>query len=79
MRRLGYNRFRYYNPELGQYIMQDPIGLEDGNPTLYGYEGDPNSLIDSFWLAAKCGDEQNRHNPSSVGKKQREVLRGTLL
>ena len=47
---LYYNRFRYYSPELGQYITQDPIGLEGGNPTLYGYVFDPNSEIDIFGL-----------------------------
>jgi RHS repeat-associated protein len=34
---LYYNRFRYYDPEMGQYTQPDPIGLEGGNPTLYGY------------------------------------------
>jgi RHS repeat-associated protein len=27
---LYYNRFRYYDPTLGQYISQDPIGLSGG-------------------------------------------------
>ncbi|MFR7960105.1 MAG: RHS repeat domain-containing protein [Roseburia intestinalis] len=31
---LYYNRFRYYDPSLGQYTQQDPIGLAGGNPTL---------------------------------------------
>ena len=48
-----YNRFRYYDPQLGQYITQDPIGLAGGNPTLYGYVGDTNTWIDPFGLA-KC-------------------------
>ena len=47
---LYYNRFRYYDPELGQYITQDPIGLAGGNPTLYGYVYDPNSEFDSLGL-----------------------------
>jgi len=33
---LHYNRFRYYDPQLGRYINQDPIGL-DGGLNLYGY------------------------------------------
>ena len=32
--KLAYNRFRYYSPEGGMYISQDPIGLAGGNPTL---------------------------------------------
>lgn len=47
---LAYNRFRYYDPEIGNYISQDPIGLEGGNPTLYGYVGDPTICIDVFGL-----------------------------
>ena len=37
---LYYNRFRYYSPESGLYISQDPIGVAGGNPTLYGYVSD---------------------------------------
>ncbi|WP_306426934.1 RHS repeat domain-containing protein [Burkholderia sp. AU6039] len=33
---LHYNRFRYYDPLVGRYINQDPIGL-DGGPNLYDY------------------------------------------
>ena len=33
---LAYNRFRYYSPETGSYIFQDPIGLL-GGIALYGY------------------------------------------
>ena len=47
---LYYNRFRYYNPNTGTYISQDPIGLAGNNPTLYGYVGDCNKLCDSFGL-----------------------------
>ncbi|BDR54517.1 hypothetical protein KIMH_06280 [Bombiscardovia apis] len=37
---LHYNRFRYYDPDTGQYISPDPIGLSGGiNP--YGYAHNP--------------------------------------
>ncbi|GAB6962933.1 hypothetical protein JCM17724A_16820 [Prevotella fusca JCM 17724] len=55
--RLYYNRFRYYDPNTGTYISQDPIGLVGNNPTLYGYVSDTNNRIDllglnktSWWL-----------------------------
>ena len=47
---LCYNRFRYYSPETGAYISQDPIGLMGGG-NLYAYVGDPNICLDIFGLA----------------------------
>ena len=48
--KLAYNRFRYYSPETGAYISQDPIGLAGGNPTIYGYVKDSNCWVDVFGL-----------------------------
>jgi len=48
---LYYNRFRYYDPNTGSYISQDPIGLGGGNPTLYGYVSDSNNWLDTFGLS----------------------------
>ena len=48
---LYYNRFRYYEPNAGSYISQDPIGLEGNNPTLYGYVNDINTYLDVLGLA----------------------------
>ena len=48
---LYYNRFRYYDPRIGNYISQDPIRLAGNNPTLYGYVGDCNWDIDIFGLS----------------------------
>ena len=47
---LYYNRFRYYDPNAGSYISQDPIGLKGGNPTLYGYVGNTNNWYDIWGL-----------------------------
>jgi RHS repeat-associated protein len=46
---LYYNRFRYYDPSSGNYLSQDPIGLQ-GGMRLYGYVHDPNNWIDVFGL-----------------------------
>ena len=51
--RLYYNRFRYYDPRIGNYISQDPIRLMGNNPTLYGYVGDLNNWVDIFGLKCK--------------------------
>ena len=47
---LYYNRFRYYEPNTGGYISQDPIGLEGNNSTLYAYVYDHNKEVDIFGL-----------------------------
>ncbi|CAA0149672.1 RHS repeat domain-containing protein [Tenacibaculum maritimum] len=49
---LAYNRFRYYDPDDGRYISQDPIGLASGNPNFYTYVSDVNSHIDSLGLSS---------------------------
>ena len=48
---LAYNRFRYYDPELGRYISQDPIRLASG--TLHPYTYVENSFVycDIFGLS----------------------------
>jgi|GEM_PF-211000 len=45
-----YNRSRYYDPQQGRYITQDPVGLA-GGLNLYAYVGgDPVSLVDPLGL-----------------------------
>ena len=46
---LAYNRFRYYSPETGSYISQDPIRLA-GGLAFYGYVMDCNGWIDPWGL-----------------------------
>ena len=46
---LAYNRFRYYSPESGTYISQDPIRLA-GGLAFYGYVMDCNGWIDPWGL-----------------------------
>jgi RHS repeat-associated protein len=47
---LYYNRFRYYSPDEGSYISQDPIDL-DGGFEFYEYVRNPNVEYDPFGLA----------------------------
>jgi RHS repeat-associated protein len=54
---LYYNRFRYYDPESGEYVSQDPIGLE-GGLQLAGYVRDPLTWLDPLGLAAACGTKK---------------------
>ena len=55
---LYYNRFRYYDPNGGSYISQDPIGLAGGS-RLYGYVHDTNSWLYILRL--------HKNNNSTVG------------
>ncbi len=48
--KLAYNRFRYYSPDTGMYISQDPIGLNGNNANFYAYTKDSNIWIDLFGL-----------------------------
>ena len=47
---LAYNRFRYYSPEEGMYLSQDPAGLM-GGMRCYGYVKDPNGWTDVLGLS----------------------------
>ena len=46
---LHYNRFRYYDPDVGRFIHQDPIGLLGGFNT-YRYGPNPTTWVDIFGL-----------------------------
>lgn len=48
---LYYNRFRYYDPEVGRYVGQDPIGL-NGGLNAYAYTNDPLRESDPLGLAS---------------------------
>ncbi|UOQ55559.1 RHS repeat-associated core domain-containing protein [Hymenobacter sp. 5116S-27] len=52
---LYYNRFRYFDPEVGLYISQDPIGLADVE-ALHGYVADPLTQLDVLGLSEGSGD-----------------------
>ncbi len=49
---LYYNRHRYYDPQQGRYINQDPIGL-NGGTNLYGYVSNPTGMVDPLGLSGQ--------------------------
>ncbi|MBI3898996.1 MAG: RHS domain-containing protein [Gammaproteobacteria bacterium] len=49
---LHYNRYRYYDPGIGQFITQDPIGLKGGINS-YQYVPNPTGWVDPLGLTAK--------------------------
>ncbi|NVK65942.1 MAG: RHS domain-containing protein, partial [Flavobacteriales bacterium] len=52
---LAYNRYRYYSPETGLYVSQDPIGLDGNNPNIYAYTRDSNIWVDPKGLEFVSG------------------------
>ncbi|WP_183143822.1 RHS repeat domain-containing protein, partial [Pseudomonas savastanoi] len=66
---LHYNTFRYYDPEIGRFITQDPIGLLGGE-NLYQYAPNTQSWIDALGLACdKWTVSSHKANKSSVKGK----------
>ncbi|MEG5856654.1 RHS repeat-associated core domain-containing protein, partial [Enterobacter mori] len=57
---LHYNLFRYYDPQVGRFIVQDPIGLNGGLNT-YAYAPNPHKYIDPLGLCK--GDVVRGNNP----------------
>ena len=80
---LAYNRFRYYSPETGVYISQDPIGLAGGNPTLYGYVKDSNWWVDRFGLDIRDNYEKGKNREEErveeLKEKYSEIQRECYL
>ena len=77
--RLYYNRFRYYDPRIGNYISQDPIRLMGNNPTLYGYVGDLNKWADVFGLKCKKSNTAKVYeDKKDVGVTLMELLQKIL-
>ncbi|MFI1236225.1 putative T7SS-secreted protein [Nocardia salmonicida] len=56
---LHYNMFRYYNPDTGQYLTADPLGLSPA-PNPYAYTTNPLRFIDPLGLTpAACERFEN--------------------
>jgi len=56
---LYYNRFRYYDPALGTYLNEDPIGLR-GGINGYAYVANSQWYFDPLGLAKVCGAKQKK-------------------
>ncbi len=77
---LAYNRFRYYSPDTGTYISQDPIGLNSGEPNFYSYVSNSNAWIDPLGLL-EIGEVAGYGSKAHVGDNldAHEMLRNAFL
>ncbi len=87
---LHYNRFRYYDPIIGRFVGEDPIGLM-GGINLRIYAANPLTWIDPLGLRSKrnrkkcpCEDQRTCEEiykdalSTSIGKKETQGSRGVL-
>ena len=80
---LCFNRFRYYHPETGRYISEDPIKLLGGF-NVFAYVGDSNAWVDLLVLDSEniYFDDFNQAmfgTKDKHGKKQKEGALDWLL
>jgi RHS repeat-associated protein len=61
---LHYNRFRYYDPDCGRFVSQDPIALSGGS-NLFLYSPNPTNWTDPFGLKP-CKPSLVRYKPDKV-------------
>lgn len=59
---LFYNRYRYYNPETGRYVSQDPIGIV-GGLNAYAYAPNPTVWLDPLGLSKTVCTKQPSCDP----------------
>ncbi len=65
---IDYYRARYYNPAIGRFISEDPMGFAGSGPDLYQYAGDdPIDFNDPFGLDRGSGGGGGGGNGSGGG------------
>ncbi|RMP40921.1 hypothetical protein ALQ24_200021 [Pseudomonas syringae pv. antirrhini] len=68
---LHYNTFRYYDPEIGRFTTQDPIGLAGGF-NLYQYAPNSQAWLDPLGLTS-CNGLPSMRKPGGSGSKYDSV------
>lgn len=64
---LHYNTFRFYDPDIGRFISQDPIGLAGGD-NLYAYAPNPTGWDDPLgWCSTKLGKNMGARVGDGMG------------
>ncbi|WP_444929141.1 RHS repeat-associated core domain-containing protein [Microbulbifer sp. SSSA002] len=74
---LHYNRFRYYDPEVGEFTQQDPVGLLGGSNS-YQYAPNPLEWVDPLGLTA-AKENTNRYVNSVAGPQVQKIYDVTKI
>jgi len=72
---LHYNRYRYYDPIVGRFINQDPIGL-DGGCNLYQFSKNPAVWIDPLGLSYIPPPNSLPGFPDAIEVKRKTPMQG---
>ena len=75
---LYYNRFRYYSPDEGMYLSQDPIRL-NGGMSLYSYVSNTNRWVDRFGLIKTGETPIQKNEVTTFGEFRRKSVPGDNL
>ncbi|GGW58609.1 putative T7SS-secreted protein [Streptomyces xantholiticus] len=76
---LHYNYFRYYEPQSGQYMSQDPLGIRPA-PSPTSYVSNPHRLSDPLGLSPCPGSmDYMEHNAIPAGDPVTHGPTGTLI
>ncbi|RXO32742.1 RHS repeat-associated core domain-containing protein [Salmonella enterica] len=74
---LCYNRFRYYDPESGMYLVSDPLGLV-GGLNQYAYVPNPLKYIDPLGLCKLLNDKGVLNNAEKAVIDPRKITEYAL-
>ena len=74
---LHYNFFRYYEPDAGRFVNQDPIGLLDGGDNFYKFAVNAQGSIDPLGLSRNRLATVGK-TPSKVSPTDRAVMQRML-
>ena len=70
---LHYNLMRYYEPEAGSFVNQDPIGL-CGRSNFYNYSQNVQAWVDLYGLSSSCNDGDTKDSKLINPKELKWIL-----
>lgn len=70
---LHYNLMRYYEPEAGPFVNQDPIGLW-GRINFYNYSQNVQAWVDLYGLSSGCNDGDTKDSKLINPKELKWIL-----